>query len=98
VEEADLKIIVTAAMAGLVEVEHHLFMYQGKGKDTLVEVLTEALRISSSQAVAVRLFRVKRGMRRQEHATKGMVTSHFATLVITGLEPSIDFDGFRMET
>ena len=60
--------------------------------------LIRGFTVSSCQVVAVRLFPLKREMRRQEHATNGMVTSHFASWVITGLEPFIDFHEFRMET
>ena len=80
VEQADIKIFLTSTMVGLVEVEHHLFMHQWEGEDTLEEVITGALwTCFLYQAVAVCSFPVKRGMRRREHATKGMVTSHFAS-------------------
>lgn len=92
--------ITTAAMVGLAEVEHHLRNSREEGEDTLEEVLMGPLRTTefSHQAVAVRLFPAKSGKRRQEPVTKGMVTSHFASSVITALESFIDFDGFRIET
>jgi len=79
VEEEDLNFIIPAVMVGLVEVEHHLGLFQGEGEDTLEGVLTRHLITIttpsfSQQAVAVRLFPEKRGMRSQEHAPKGMVT------------------------
>ena len=53
---------------------------EGEGEDTLQEVLTGALwTCSLYQAVSVPSFPVKRGIRRLEHATKEMVTSHFAS-------------------